>query len=318
MPMKNQPKLPAWIWQAVGIGLLSTGFVGFAGVFAAGAYIESFGVLGTMGLVGVGTFLMTAGMKCINRARRIRTFGASEDLPPDTRSPVLFLRSFADDASTSQPPDIAYIEPFIVATGEENLIAVLNEIGPVIAIGQPGEKLPRMGARRRYVAQQDWQEIVQELMHAARLVVLLVGQGQGLWWEIEQALRWVAPQRLLFLIPKSRYRLFREKVHEWIPIQLPEPKAVFPLVYMDEYLLYFQPDGQPCLTRPRNYALVIRGNLTRPLVPTYKLALRPVFEQLGVEWSPPPIPWKVYAIIFAIVTILAGGLYLIARIAPTI
>jgi hypothetical protein len=51
----------------------------------------------------------------------------------------------------------------------------MSKIGPFVAIGRPGERLPQLGAIRLYVADPEWQEMVTRLMSEAALVVLRAG-----------------------------------------------------------------------------------------------------------------------------------------------
>src|SRR5262249_29095743 len=44
---------------------------------------------------------------------------------------------------------------------------------------------------------------------------------------------------------------------------------------------------------PRNPRF--RNRIRKPIVPVLKLMLKPVFRQVGVSWSPPPIRWGLYA-----------------------
>ena len=60
----------------------------------------------------------------------------------DARPLVLYLRSFRDDAIAAR---VTRIELGEFVTEEERLVEVMQPIGPVIAIGRPGE-LPDLGA----------------------------------------------------------------------------------------------------------------------------------------------------------------------------
>jgi hypothetical protein len=49
-------------------------------------------------------------------------------------------------------------------TEEEQLAMVMNEIGPFIAIGRPGEQWPELGAARMYVGDDEWQATINNLI----------------------------------------------------------------------------------------------------------------------------------------------------------
>ena len=129
------------------------------------------------------------------RARRNRIV-AHGNLTRDARDPVLYLRPFYTDL-TSEP------ERLDQTTDEELLTLVLQDIGPVVAIGDPDEdahpdkSLPLLGASRIYLNDDDWQTNVEKLMAASQLIVIHTGTSKGLTWEIGAAARQVGPSRLL-------------------------------------------------------------------------------------------------------------------------
>ena len=139
------------------------------------------------------------------RSQRHDAPSADEAMAADPRAPVLYLRSFADDGQVLSPMHSAYGMAWLprlllLSTPEQQLAAALNALGPVIAIGKPGEPLPELGAARLYVAHDQWQAKVQELMRGAALVVLRVGASPGLLWEIDQALANVPRSRVVFAL----------------------------------------------------------------------------------------------------------------------
>ena len=89
------------------------------------------------------------------------------------------------------------MELIALPTPEQEMARILQRLGPVVAIGKPGEPLPELGAARLYVAHERWQERVGELMRAASLVVIRVGASAGVLWEIKQAPASVPHQRLV-------------------------------------------------------------------------------------------------------------------------
>ncbi|MEP7282253.1 MAG: TM2 domain-containing protein [Rubrivivax sp.] len=137
------------------------------------------------------------------RARRHEALSADEAMARDPRPPVLYLRSFQDDgvallAQTGSRWARTVAAAVQAPTPEERLARVLADIGPLIAIGKPGEPLPELGAARLYVGHADWQAEVQRLLQRAALVVVRVGASPGVRWEIEQALAALPRSRLVF------------------------------------------------------------------------------------------------------------------------
>jgi hypothetical protein len=143
--------------------------------------------------------------RLLRRARRLEAVDADRAMVLDPRPPVLYLRSFADDdqaliddeGSALARRSMQLLRP---PSPEEELAAFLRRLGPVVAIGKPGEPLPELGAARLYVAHDAWQAKVRSLMAQAGLVVVRVGTSPGVLWEIEQALAHVPRPRLVFTL----------------------------------------------------------------------------------------------------------------------
>jgi hypothetical protein len=107
---------------------------------------------------------------------------------------VLYLRSFGSEKKVS----------FV----ERQLVNMLKSVGPVVAVGRPGDGVPRLGAARLYLADSEWQPAVSDLMGKANLVVLVAGPGGGLRWELTQCVRLVDPARLMVVTPAARNQFF--------------------------------------------------------------------------------------------------------------
>lgn len=137
-----------------------------------------------------------------------------------TMSFVLYLRSFEDDPelarSPLQPmhPPIFFLQLLISGrTEEEQIAGALKRVGPLVAVGAPGERRPYVGATRMYLPSENWKEPVRELMLNARLVVLALGPGEGVLWELVEAMRILPPERLVLLVPldADEYERFKEQ-----------------------------------------------------------------------------------------------------------
>lgn len=315
-----------WLWIAAGAMLMLCALPASLGL---GAWLVIFledrwgdavpaGAVSWSAFAVIGSPLLVAGIRLINRARRMRAAHTDtvSDAAPDSRAPVLFLRSFTDDTRNAAPPDLARINPFVMATREENLVAALQGIGPVIAIGRPGERLPPLGAQRLYVNHDAWQAKVTDLMVSARLVVLALGGSEGLWWEIEQAIARVPPTRLLFHGEMRAFPAFLTRAQRWIPRPVALPRQRLVSLSPPELLLYFDADWNARFVRPGNAATLWRGDLKKPLLPVYRIALRPLFEQLGVPWTPPPVPWLALGVTIGALLLLFGGLTWLALTQP--
>jgi hypothetical protein len=129
-------------------------------------------------------------------AIRLKAKGPLQTLQSDRRAPVLYLRSFVSDMIDNQSNTWLGIP-----SEEDVLVESLEQIGPVLAIGRPGEKLSTTGSARLYVTDDDWQAIAGKLMASARLVVIRAGSTPGVRWELERV----------------RQKLPAEKVVLWFP-----------------------------------------------------------------------------------------------------
>jgi len=139
------------------------------------------------------------------RSRRHEALDADVAMALDPRPPVLYLRSFRDDGVSLLAEQGGALRRRLMGAlrlpaPEERMARILSRVGPLVAIGKPGEPLPELGAARLYVAHDQWQQKVTELMRRAALVVVRVGSSPGVLWEIEQALQQLPRQRLVLAL----------------------------------------------------------------------------------------------------------------------
>lgn len=108
---------------------------------------------------------------------------AQRALRHDRRAPVIYLRSFGVDDGLIPSGFVTSNKTSYEQRLEEAIASPLQEIGPFVAIGKPGE-LAVAGAARAYLADDKWKEAVVALMDKARLIVVVAGRTQGLQWEL--------------------------------------------------------------------------------------------------------------------------------------
>jgi len=216
--------------------------------------------------------------------RRRKLKPASKVLSEDQRPPVLYLRSFQDDTITSRPlRESTSPVPF---TEEEYLVAVLNDFGPCIAIGQPGERLPDLGAARMYVADDQWQDKVRELLVSSKLVVLRAGKTRNFLWEVEQSIKNVNPLKIIILIPKMKntYSQFRKLANSLFPKPLPEtigePNLFSGVASLHGYL-YFDEDWTSHFARFEFRIPFWKRNMADPITYLLQNSLGPIYERFG-------------------------------------
>jgi len=177
-----------------------------------------------MALVWSLTIVTFIGIAIMRRGRKLLATSGDARLAADTRKPVVYLRSFAADSLGAGVISSWPLLKFGYLTHEEQLAAVMNELGPFVAIGDPREALPDLGADRIYVREGDWQKRVQELLKDACLVVLRAATTDNFWWEFQTVKAHVAPERVLLLVSATgaSYEAFRSRAAEILPSALPE------------------------------------------------------------------------------------------------
>ncbi|MFC8720782.1 transferase [Kitasatospora sp. NPDC057198] len=272
----------AWWYRPVFLALSGVGCLLFAGGFLAASTARQaqhppsppLALL----LLATGLAAMGAGVLLLRHARPRAARSAARALLADGRAPVLYLRSFADDAASARPDDSrAYVR---LHTREEEFAAALGALGPVIAVGRPGEQLPLLGAARFYLPLDDWQPTVLRLMAASRLIVLRLGAGDGLWWEVEQAVA-TQPARKLVLLAEGDLTELARRLDRHLPVPSGlagaagrAPRAVVVVGFGDDWAPRACPVGPaaaaglPPAGRVRRAARTARSVLAEAMLPT--------------------------------------------------
>jgi len=168
---------------------------------------------------------------------------ASEAMGADSRAPILFLRSFADDKLQVDFGRLSPMEDSEKRSFEETLVANLSSYGPVIAIAEPGLP-PVPGAARAYFKTHEWQPRVLDWMNRSRLIAIVVGQTRGIQWEVEKILAHRHIGKTMLVLPPSPRHRERWSVICRLLDDTPWGQIAMQL---DTALLraaYFAPDGQ--------------------------------------------------------------------------
>lgn len=171
-------------------------------------------------------------------ARRLTTVDAASALIHDARPPIMYLRSFLDRCAGTDI--LAQTE------SDENLMfPVLKEVGPVIAIGQPGEALPPLGATRLYLDDTcDWQTTVTDYFSRSKLVVISPGYSDGVIWETSKAFQMCPPEKVIISLISFKqgfdysknlndYERFRDAIKLNTNLELPENIGDSLFIYFD-------------------------------------------------------------------------------------
>lgn len=227
------------LWQGRGLQILAfvIGLISLAILFKALIVLVPFMLPIVMCIIAIvfGFFGIVLALYLFNRARRLLYPTADELMTIDKRQPILFLRSFDDDATTFnaeekrnfisllQSIQIALVKlavtlrkllgealkkesglPGIAAKSipfESVIHKELRQIGPVIAVGRPGEKLPPLGAARGHFDDNEWKDGVLAWMDQARMIVVVAGSTKGVSWELDQIASRGYKNKALFLFP---------------------------------------------------------------------------------------------------------------------
>lgn len=226
---------------------------------------------------------------------------ADEVLASDPRKPILYLRSFASESQVSE--------------AEQSLAEMFESVGPFVAIGAPGERLPPLGAARLYLEDDNWQAKVRELLNRAGLVLIFGGSTKGLGWEFDQVVKTIHPSRVAIMVPNNAetYEKFRTIASNAANVFLPPfpsgdmlKYATFGLAgfisFDDNWGPYFK-SLPKASNRGRGLSFHGSGESGRAWA-----ALSEIYQEQGLKVADPPRNWtmiflsgvKIYLLLVAI------------------
>lgn len=156
--------------------------------------------------VVLGGALLAFGVFALRSARRATVLSAPEARASE-QPMVLYLRSFGDDRlrmrarGSARHALIERLAPGRRDFVEEVIADKLWRYGPVVAVSQPGDTQPPIGAAREQLSDDQWRSAVEQRMSEAALIVVMVGRTTGLAWEVETLVRLGLWQRVLWVFP---------------------------------------------------------------------------------------------------------------------
>lgn len=107
---------------------------------------------------------------------------------------VLFLRGFNSDRKTELRA--GHFTSGIIQDNEETKMRKeIPKRYELLAIGDPKEGM-RLGAKRFYCGDHEWQAVVEELLRKASFVIFRPSGGSFLDWELEQTIKAIHPHRV--------------------------------------------------------------------------------------------------------------------------
>ena len=270
-------------------------------------------------LVGLGIVLIRTGWKYDVRR-------ATDVIASDTRPPVIYLRSFQDDV---QSPVGGLWGVFLKVAGwfipigfEQELAAIMNRVGPFVAVGRPGERLPELGASRFYFSDEEWKARVSALIADARLALILCGPTPNLWWEIDHVFASIPARRVLLIIPErgERTRLVERQLEDRLrcpgALQGTTPqRALLAWLFGRDHTIgkavCFADDWTPTVVPIRlvRSLRMIPMILARPFslyAAPLEVAFTQLFVRIDIPWRPPG-PSQLMAIVLAVTFGWLGG-----------
>lgn len=214
---------------------------------------------------------------------RLSQTGYNPKKTDDKRRRIVFLRPFEDDTSASLQPvgrtaalsgvrakwalradglrtqgrmtfmdllvnshPLRLFRMFInrgVDTSEEALVRYFADIGPVVAIGEPGEGMQAPGAARMYLSDDDWRSAVIKELDEAQAILVQPGISRGVRWELEYMRAHCQPEKLLMCLVSywgrpDAYEDMVQMARETLGVELPRevPYLSSPtFVYFDHH-----------------------------------------------------------------------------------
>src|SRR5690606_38832887 len=112
-------------------------------------------------------------------------------------------------------------------TLDEMLLEHGSPYGPVIAIGDPRDPVPPLGAARVFVPERGngWQDVVRGLVGASKCVVMCPNTGAGVQWELDLIASSTSRLNLIFLASPELTRTDTLALFQRLVPDLPEITA---------------------------------------------------------------------------------------------
>jgi hypothetical protein len=205
---------------------------------------------------------------------------------------------------------LAFVPLFINISKEQTFKDALESLGEFITFGKPGEALRPIGASRVY-AGKNWQQEIMKYITRARLVIVRPGKGDSIEWEIDQVLRKVPPERILFYLRfrgrkqkrEEAYKKFRDLAHNACPAILPEQPQEFP------YLI-FDSSWNPYFIREANRPAELVRQIISPSGDVVIDRWRPILNALNIDIPSQSNNWvsKAVTVFMWLMLLLAVGL----------
>ena len=172
--------------------------------------------------------------------KRLRVCDAPTLLAKDPRAPILYLRSFMQEVIAGDNYIGVRDEDLTKKSDEQLIYEVVRLVGPMIAIGRPGDPLPPIGAARVYLGpSSDWQSVIKDYLAQAQFVIVSPEWTPGVLWEGITVFQLCRPEQIIIslLAPgaykESRAHILEEAERSNVLINLPEDVGKSSFIYFD-------------------------------------------------------------------------------------
>lgn len=233
--MKNN--LKGWICIIPGVALMVSGvclliFNKLKATFLNHPFIDEYRLFFNyvfVGFIFFGFLLVWLGRQYRAREKSIEKIWATSK-----QKPILYLRSFLNDKESSISTRGGLILPD--ATLEMRIRSATKRLGPLIAIGDPKEDMPTIGAVRSYYEHDDWQQRFKQYAKDAQLIILSIGLTESVMWELNELLRMKLEDKLVLHVklPQQEWENFLVKfssnypgLDHAFPVELPGPVIMY-------------------------------------------------------------------------------------------
>lgn len=173
-------------------------------------------------------------------------------LRADRRATALLLRPFGLEGQAFAPQRPFGLMALPPTPVEEAMARAVGRAMPALAVGRPGDDLPRGHAVRLYASELGWQPLVSELIGRSDWLLVRAGASDGIRWEVEEIRR---QGRLCdcvialvdwegYPFGQERYAQFADAFAGWTGIALPERG-------WNSWLLWFDRQCRPRLSGSR-------------------------------------------------------------------
>jgi hypothetical protein len=196
----NTKESDSWFWGLhPGIQVL----VGFCGVLLF-SQIWAYGRM----------FVANEATRFVRELRSRLARSASALARKDNRPPILLLRSFKDDGILVEN-ERYWGHRFLGIRDkqirlEEVIAETLYPYGPLIALSNPADSMPLLGAAKENITDLAWERAVERYIEQASKIVLILGVSQNFRWEVSQILSRGLLQKCFFVFPPA-YRGLNER-----------------------------------------------------------------------------------------------------------